>query len=182
MALRPGRELIQAAPGGGANAADWIMLATIRDSNNWFLSPAGWFGSNAAGMTIPSSMEGWFRSAGYKDIVNITYLALKPIPSVLAMEAARASRLFSAGYKVVMFIDSDMLKPDDQDDLVSMYPDHWVALNSTITDRGIINYDGPVSFHVYTWGRDLPVPVDPNKPLSKGDFLHRYYGFIAGRF
>ena len=177
--VRPGSELKQSAPQGNTNPADWIMLASIRDSNNWFLSPAGLFGSNLAGMTLPQTMESWFSNAGYTQIINITYFAAKPIYSVLAMEMHRSSYLFSQGYKVVLFIDSDVLDPDCQGDLVSMYPDHWVALTSTITDGGIINYDAPISFKIYSWGRQMSVPVDPRRPLSKRDFIGKYYGFIA---
>jgi hypothetical protein len=177
--VRAGNELKRAAPEGNADPADWILLASVRDSDNWFFSPAGWFGSNLAGITRPGTMESWLRDAGYTDIVNITYLVAKPIPSVLAAEAYRASNLFREGYKVLLFIDADMLEESTQDDAVSMYPDHWVALNSAITDGGIVNYDAPVSFSIYTWGRELSVPLNAAKPLSKRDFLGKYYGFIA---
>lgn len=176
--IKADNELRRSAIRGGTNPADWIMIASIRDSDNWFLSPAGWL-PNTAGITRPATMESWFRNAGYSQIVNITYLAAKPITSVLAAEAKRASRLFSKGYKVVLFIDSDMLDADSQDDAVSMYPDHWVALTSPISDAGIVNYQGPVSFTIYSWGRQMSVPVDSARPLSKRHFLHKYYGFIA---
>ncbi|HLG17536.1 MAG TPA: hypothetical protein VJH03_24040 [Blastocatellia bacterium] len=177
--IRPGTELKQSSPQGNTNAADWVMLGSVRDSANWFLSLAGWLGGSFAGVTRAATMEQWFRDTGYTKIVNITYYALKPIPSVLAVEAHRASKYFSRGYKVVLLIDMDMLDADSQDDLVSMYPDHWVALNSTIRDGGITSYDAPVSFNVYSWGSPVSVPVRASKPLLKRDFLHKYYGFIA---
>jgi len=177
--IRPGTELKQSAPQGGTDPADWIMLGSVRDANNWFFSPAGWFGISLAGITRAATMEQWFRDAGYTRIINITYYFLKPIPTVLAIEAHRASNYWVSGYKVVLLIDSNMLNSDCQDDLVSMYPDHWVALNSAIRDGGLINYDAPVSFSVYSWGRSVSVPVNPGKPLLKRDFLHKYYGFIA---
>jgi hypothetical protein len=181
MNVRPGKELRESAPEGNTNPADWILIASIRDSDNWFFSTAGWFSSTIAGITRPGTMESWFRDAGYTDIINLTYLFAKPIPSVLAMELQRASRLFQSGYKVVLFIDADVLAANTQDDIFSMHPDHWVALTSTIVDGGIINYEAPVSFSIYTWGRTMSVPVDANRSLSKRAFLHKYYGFIAAR-
>src|SRR5262249_45513943 len=135
--------------------------------------------SNIAGITRPGTMESWLRDAGYTRIVNKTYFAAKPIPSVLAVEAQQASRLFGEGYRVMLLIDADMLDSSSQDDIISPFPNHWITLNSVITDGGIVNYDAPVSFKAYTWGKELSVPVNRLKPLSKRSFLHRYYGFIA---
>ena len=184
LEVRAGRELKQSPPLGNANAADWIMLASIRDSDNWFLSPAGWFGLSLAGITLPGTMESWFRSAGYQTIISKTYLALKPVPMVLAVEAHEASQYAKpgSGYKVVLFIDSNLLDADSQDNLFSVYPDHWVALTTPIADNGdIIGYDAPISFKVFSWGREMPVPVDPSHPLTKRSFLTRYYGYIAAK-
>src|SRR5262249_40807063 len=87
LTIEAGGELKRSAPQGATDPADWIMLASIRDTDNWFFSPAGWFGCNIAGITRPGTMESWLRDAGYTRIVNNTYFAAKPIPSVLAVEA-----------------------------------------------------------------------------------------------
>jgi hypothetical protein len=122
LTITPGRELKAAAVPSNTNPADWVLLCSIRDSSNWFLSPAGWFGNNLAGVTIPSTIEGWFRSAGYTHIINDTSLTGGDIPVVKSMCAQRASQRFGEGYNVAMLIDADMLEPDTQGDWVSMYP------------------------------------------------------------
>jgi hypothetical protein len=181
LAIQPGRELIGDPPEGNTDVADWILLASIRDSDNWFFSPSGIFGSNLAGITRPGTLESWLREAGYKSIVNKTYLVAKPIMMALAAELAEASRYFARGYKVMLFLDADVLSSDTQDDLISMHPDHWVALNSTVRDGGIVNYDAPIQMELWSWGRRVTVPVNAAKPLKKRQFLHKYYGYIAGK-
>lgn len=181
LTITPGSELLRDPPEGNTNQADWIMLASIRDSDNWFFSPSGIFGSSLAGITQPGTIEQWFRNAGYSSVIQKTYTVLKPIYMVLAAELAEANRLFNQGYYVLLIVDSDVLSRDTQDDLVSMYPDHWIVLNSPIRDGGIINYDAPIQFRAWSWGREINVPESASKPLPKRDFLHKYYGFIAAR-
>jgi len=181
LVLTPGNELVGSAPPGRTNPADWIMLASLRDSQNWFLSPGGWFGTNLAGITIPSTIENWFRNTGYTQIVNDTSLSGGDIPIVKSMCAKEASNKFNQGYTVAMLVDSDVLDSSTQDDLFSMYPDHWIILNSTITNVGTSNYSLPVSFQAYTWGSIRSVPQLASKPLNQSDFLNKFYGYIAAR-
>ncbi len=92
-----------------------------------------------------------------------------------------ASGYFNHGYTVAMLIDSDMLDTATQDDFFSLYPDHWIILNSTISNVGNANYTLPVSFQAYTWGRIRSVPENPATPLSQEKFLTKFYGYIAAR-
>jgi hypothetical protein len=181
--LRPGSDLKQASVPLTSDPADWVMLGSVRDTSNWFLSPAGWFGGNIAGITLPSTIENWFRSAGYTRVINDTSLTGGDIPSVKSMCAKRASDLFSSGYNVAMLIDSDMLEASNQNDVVSMYPDHWVVLNSTITNAGTMNYSQLCSFRIYTWGagnRQVP-QTPPGNPLTFEYFFNKFYGFVAAK-
>ena len=58
----------------------------------------------------------------------------------------RASDHFSAGYNVAMLVDSNVLKASNQNDVISMYPDHWVVLNSVIDNAGTMDYSRLCSF------------------------------------
>jgi hypothetical protein len=183
LTLVPGNNLKTAAVPANTDVADWIMLGSVRDSSNWVLSPGGWFGSNLAGVTIPSSIEKWFKDAGYTDVINDTSLSGGDIPSVKSMRALKASQKFSAGYTVCMLIDDDLLEAKTQDDIFSMFPNHWVVLNSTITNAGTMNYKDLASFKIYTWGTgDRQVPeTPPGKPLTHEKFLNKFYGFVAAK-
>jgi len=163
---------------------DWIILASIRDTDNW------WFdyqseNDDASAITMPHSKEKWLKSAGYSEVINETNIvACKDLPNAL-----RASKLFSKGYKVALFINAWMLDADHMND-ASAFPDHWVALTTAMTIRsvnvahpGALNEDknSTVEFDVYTWGDGhTSVPVG-GKRLTDYHFLCNYYGFIACR-
>jgi len=184
LTVTPGNNMKRASVPANTNVADWIMLGSVRDSSNWFLSAGGWFGSNLAGITIPSTIEKWFKDAGYTDVINDTSLGGGDIPVVKSMCAMRASQKFAAGYNVCMLIDGDLLDHDTQDDIFSLYPDHWVVLNSTITNAGTTNYSNLASFQVYTWGtgnRQVP-ETPPGNPLTHEKFLGKFYGFVAAKY
>lgn len=180
--INPGTLLIVARPAGGAAEADWLLAASIRNSENYLFSIAFGLQRDIAGITTPGSIARWFRRMGYTQIINKTYLVAKPIFMALAQEAQEASRLFGQGYRVLLFIDCNMIRESNQNDLISMFPDHWVGLDSPIRDGGLLNYDAPVNFTIWTWGRRQAVPVNPAKPLTKQKFLHKYYGFVAARY
>ena len=182
--ITAGNELKQASVEPNTNPADWVMLGSVRDTNNWFLSPAGWFGGNVAGITLPMTVEKWFKDAGFTKVVNDTSLTGGDIPSVKSMCAKRASDLFSAGYYVTLLVDDNVLKPSNQNDIVSMFPNHWVVLNSTIANAGTMDYSKLCSFKIYTWGQgEYQVPkTPPGNPLTWEKFLNKFYGYVAARF
>src|SRR5262249_55828218 len=150
LTVRPGNELKQAFVPANTNPADWVMLGSLRDTSNWFLSPAGWFRDNIAGVTLPSTIEKWFKNAGYTKVINDTSLLGGDIPSVKSMCAKRASDYFAAGYNVALLVDMNVLKASNQDDIISMYPDHWVVLTSTIDNAGTMDYSKLCAFQIYT--------------------------------
>ena len=177
--IHPGNSVINAPVPGNTNPADWIMLASLRDSDNWLLSASGFFGSNVAGITIPSTIETWFRNAGFTQIVNRTSLTGGDIPSVKSMTVQQASQYYSQGYNVAMLIDADLLDASTQNDMFSMYPDHWIVLASTIANAGSMNYSVNTSFKAFTWGRVRDVPQTGTLIYER--FLTKFYGFVAAR-
>lgn len=181
--VRAGNELKRAPVAANTNPADWVMLGSVRDTSNWFLSPAGWFRNNFAGITLPSTIERWFRDAGYTRIINDTSLLGGDIPSVKSMCVKRASDRFTEGYNVAMLIDSNVLEASNQNDIISLYPDHWVVLNSTIDNAGTMSYSDLCSFKIYTWGdgeRQVP-QTPPGNSLTYEKFLNKFYGFVAAK-
>jgi hypothetical protein len=177
--IRPGSAVINAAVPANTNPADWIMLASLRDSSNWLLSASGFFGRNIAGITIPSTIETWFRNAGFTQIVNRTSLTGGDIPSVKSMNVQQASQYYSQGYTVAMLIDADLLDPSTQNDMFSMYPDHWIVLASPIANAGSMNYSVNTSFKAFTWGTVRDVPQSGTLVYER--FLTKFYGFVAAR-
>jgi hypothetical protein len=80
-----------------------------------------------------------------------------------------------------MPIDGDVLEKDKQDDVVSLFSDHWVALYSRVYDAGLTSYEANIHLWVWTWARVQRVPCDARKPLKKKHFLNKFYGFVAAK-
>jgi len=151
---------------------DWIILASIRDSDNWFLhftSPD----DGLSAITMPHTMESWLKDAGYTDIVNDTSIYFtRNVDNV-----ADAIKLYNKGYKVLLFINDDMLYAKKMNN-ASTFPSHWIALTSEMS-----LYSGGkwnVSFTAYSWG-DGHRSVPESGTLSLESFLNNYYGYIACR-
>jgi len=181
LEIVPGSELIGDRPQGNTNVADWIMMASLRDSDNWVLSPSGVFGGNLAGITRPGTIASWFKAAGYSKVLEKAYMQKRHTTDQFAQFLAEASRLYTQGYKVLMLIDADVLDPKTQNDSISLFPDHWVALYSKVTDKGLKAYDSPISLTVWTWGHARPVPLSPKNSLLKKYFINKFYGFVAAK-
>jgi len=181
LEIKPGSELIGDRPEGKTQVADWIMLASLRDSDNWLFSPSGIFGSSVAGITRPATIASWFTAAGYSKVVNKASLQKHRSDYYYAKLLDEAEQLYDSGYKVLMLIDGDVLDRKTQDDAVSLFPDHWVALYSRIHDRGTTAYDQNIQLWVWTWARARPIPFQASKPLKKKHFLNKFYGFVAAK-
>ncbi len=131
LIIKPRDDLKTQPVVGRVNQTDWILLASIRDSDNW------WFHLQApndktSSMTLPHSKEDWLKRAGYTEVINETNLVLcKDLAN-----AVKASKLFKGGYKVALFINSNMLDAATMGD-PSPWPDHWVALTSAIAIKSI---------------------------------------------
>jgi hypothetical protein len=199
--LKPSKDLLNyVLPAtAGIDQADWIILASLRDSENWFLRYSS-VGGTASAFTMPDTMVKWFAEAGYTDVKEDTSLA----SSASLSNAEKASELLGSGYKVVLLIADNMLKVSTQDDN-SHYPDHWVALTAPITFQQdyvtvpelrdcfrdppgprvcvtrpastTLDRKAKVSFKVYSWGAVRSVPQSGT--LSTNSFLKNYYGYIA---
>jgi hypothetical protein len=180
--IKPRDDLKRAPMVGRVHQTDWILLASIRDTDNW------WFAiespdDDASSMTLPHSKESWLKKAGYTDVINETGLTCKDLPN-----AIKASILYTKGYKVALFINSNMLKTAKMNDQ-SPWPDHWVALTSPISIKSFnIAHPGAlvedpsssVKFTVYSWGNGH-VSVPRSGTLTDFHFTSNYYGFIACR-
>lgn len=183
LIIKPRDDLKTQPVVGRVNQTDWILLASIRDSDNW------WFhlqapNNKASSMTLPHSKANWLKQAGYTDVINETNLV---VHKDLAC-AVKATNLFTSGYRIALFISGNMLDADTMGD-PSPWPDHWVALTSPIAIKSI-NMTRPgslvddksssVKFEIYTWG-DGRTAVPASGTLTEYNFLSNYYGFIACR-
>jgi hypothetical protein len=155
--------------------ADWIAVASLRDSENWF-----WDYQNpnnmAAGITMPSALDKWFKEVGFHEVIDDTNVLFTKGEDNLR----RASELWTKDHWVCLFVNEDMVHWDiNKVRSRSVIPTHWIALTSAIN---IAADKSSVSFTVFTWGNGhQSVPYDKSDTLSLADLLHNYYGYVATR-
>jgi len=170
---------------------DWLTMASLRDSENWFLQ-YDTADRELAGATLPGELASWFTKAGYSDVKEDANLARHQRDT---NNIDAANRLYSAGYRVCLFIDYQLLEGNSGDCVgdISQETDggqgcgsvesgspwgvdrHWVVLRSKIDWSG-----GTAKMTVYTWGEgNHQVPQTGHLLLS--DFLANYYGYVAGK-
>lgn len=180
LKAKAGDDLRDYDPGGRIDPADWIPIASLRDSNNWFFDYQD-VNDAVAGITMPSALESWFRKVGYHDIINETNVLFNKDEACLR----RASELWAKDYWVCLFINAQMIEPEDEQKNEhpshshSTTPDHWVALTSAVD---ITPDKKSVKFTVYSWGEGHhPVPATASDTLSLKEILNNFYGFVAVR-
>jgi hypothetical protein len=159
-------------PGNNIDQGDWMTLGSLRSSENWLVDYWN-TDQEVGGITTAWELARWLDDAGYSDVREETNAVRDKDESNLR----EASRLYEAGYRTVLFIDSGMLKTKTQSDDSGILDRHWVVLRSKVQ---IAN--GNVSFMVYTWGEgERTMPQDPGVPLSLSNFLQNYHGYVAGK-
>ena len=182
---------------GKIDGADWVILASLRDSENTSLrydDPSKEF----AGITMPSDMVKWFKQAGATQVTHDYGIAFpKGINNLAA-----ANDKFKNGFSVCLFVNMAMIANVM---FTPPSPNHWVLLTSTITsdnkiltpiiakkissditmaemsageDDPDVEYD--LQFQIFTWGNKNYI-VHRKKSDTK-DILNYYYGYVAAKW
>lgn len=109
------------------SGCDWVGLASLRDSENSFMSVTP-YALSMSGITMPETLASWFRLAGYDPVQNRTNTWFdKSLKSLV--EADRLAS--SAQQAVALFINAKFLGAG-----WNLVPDHWVVLTSRIKVDG----------------------------------------------
>lgn len=168
--IEPGVDMLHYNPDDGdIAAADWIALASIRDSKNLLFDYQS-VRNEFAGITLPGELASWFAQAGYRDVREEANIFFKKN----RRDAETASRLFEEGYNVALLINANMLDGETQTNW-SLTPDHWVVLTSPLEFT-----ETHVRFTLFTWG-DPAYAVPQGAELEVGSFVKNYYGYVACR-
>jgi len=187
--VKPNQALKIALAPSGMDQADWLTMASIRNSENsplfdYDAASGNW--NQFKGMTLPGEMASWLKKAGYtvvKDETSTTkFLAMSE------QNARDASDKYDDDWVVFLFINAQMLNFHTEHKS-SVLPDHWVRLTSKIDIR-----PNSVKFKVYTWGKgsyQVPTPqsadvpdgekFQPNHDFTPEMFLKNYYGYVAAQ-
>lgn len=188
LQIQPGRDCRSFDPAmSGVEGADWIGLASLRDSENSvfdYQNPSNQF----AGITLPSRVASWFRKAGWGKVGNETNLVFDESRK----NFLEACRRFSTGETVCLFIGAKLLGA--QIGWKGKVPaDHWVVMDSSPM-LGSVRLIGPIAltgqkgdpgaqpleFSVYTWGSSgVSINARRATAVSLDTFLDFYYGFVS---
>ena len=174
LVVKPGHDCRHVRP-QNLNAADWVALASLRDSENAVFDYDD-EDDQIGGITLPSTLAGWMRKVGAGTVINETNVYLTKGEDNLR----QANQLHRLDRSVCLFIRATAVEHDnlqEQDGRFALFqpftiPNHWVALTSEIQFRP----DGRVTFNVFTWGEIRTVG-----PIPIGVWLENYYGFVACR-
>lgn len=170
LLIEPGKDIRNYLPPVSAIAPiDWMTMASIRDSENWFLDYDN-ADKEFAGITMPGELAQWFRLAGYSDVREETNLYFRKGAGTVD----DTNKLFNQGYRICVFINAQMLEATEQTE-TSRHADHWVVLRSPIARSG-----DNVSLKVFTWGQG-EYQIPQRGDLSVHDFLNNFYGYVAGK-
>lgn len=167
---------LKASPGRpDMDQADWIVLASVRESFNDFFNYTdneGIFRIKA--WNFPSDVEREFRAGGYTRIVN-TANGASPSGYDNLM---RAADLYDQDWRVILLVNSRLLAADIGTAGIINHSNHWIGLSSEIC---VTNYGGnPLvqPFDVYSWDGPHTIPQS-KKPLPLTTFNDCYFGFVA---
>jgi hypothetical protein len=152
------------------DAVDWIALASLRDSENRYMSYAS-VDNDAAAITIPKSIVTWLRAAGYSQTHESTQLFGGMVQN--DHEIARAGAARTQGRDVCLFINAKML---DSMNSLSAIPDHWIVLTRA-TRLDLKKRE--IALEVFTWGSIRNLPATGSANLD--DFLKNYYGYVSAK-
>lgn len=180
LTIEPGKDVRSHKP-AGIPQVDWLTMASIRDSENWFFDYQSVTGGEIPnpfvdtegwrGMTMPNELARWFQKAGYSDVRNVTNLVFNKKVGTID----EVNRLFDQRYRVCLFVGINMLKSWKQTE-GSTTAEHWIVLKSHI-ERS----NGKIKMTVFTWGEgDYQVP-NGSEELSVDDFLKNFYGYVAAK-
>lgn len=170
--IRPGIHLKNYRPPNPFQPADWIAMASLRDSSNSFLDYGSPSDNVFAGGTYSPDIAHWLRRVGgYQQVVDRTaYYGGKEG----LLHGAHA--YFMQGYRVFLSIHSAIL--NDRNSTWSVWPNHWVVLESPIRIAR-----ETVELKVFTWAYVMKLGDRSQKfALSKQNFLDHFYGFVAARY
>lgn len=170
--IKPGSDVRDYTP-SGIGEVDWLTMASLRDSENWFFD----YDTTAkefAGITLPGELADWFRKSGYSDVqedTNLTNMTHKGSGTV-----EDANELFAKGYRVCLFISANMMEEKDQSWRGDITTRHWIVQRSRIDLSG-----GKAKVTVFSWGDGTYQIPHGSKELSDDEFLGNFYGYVAAR-
>lgn len=136
----------------GKSSADWVLLASIRDSESWFIDYGDSDNEGVAGITTSGTVEKILKKmCNFSIVEDETLLGLlNKVPVIrwtqngVKERIEKIDKYYNDNKEILLMIDSDLI-----DDDYSIDPDyHWVVYTGNL-----VQTDDKAKFSVYSWGR-----------------------------
>jgi hypothetical protein len=163
---------------GKPEPIDWMVLSSMRDSENWWFDFEGGPSETFSAITMPGEMDEWLEDfIGFKDVVDDTNLVFtKSVDHLMKVNSE-----YSSGKFVILFINANMIAGATKkaakkaakgitERVIAGSPDHYVVLRSNVTVT-----ENSVSMEIWTWGGRIT--ISPTKEI----FESNYYGAIFAK-
>lgn len=168
--VEPSETLVKSRVRSGITLADWMLMATLRDTENALFPVEAGSGDFVMGLTTPWEIKGWtFDLLEYDDA---EYESLYVYGEFEAMR--RAKRVRDRGGVAFLMIHTAMLGSSEP---AVAHPNHWVSfLGGLAIDEGTwyVWDSGHIQFDCYSWGRRYHVDLD------EGPFEDYIWGIVTG--
>jgi hypothetical protein len=185
LEIEPSKDCRNFRPPSSMAHVDWLTMASLRDSENWFLDfDSVSFKGDVAGITTPQELVRWFRRAGFSDIRNGVTDGVLPEQRILDLLIEKgprtikdANKLFGQGYRVCLFINAGMLKEAEQAEAGTIFDRHWVVQRSPIDLS-----NGKVRLQVFTYGQGNWQIPNGSTDLPHSHFFVNFFGYVAAKW
>lgn len=171
--VRPADRLRESKIHQGISVADWMLIATLRDTENLLFpvdANSSGLANNIAGITTPWEMKSWiYEILGYDQVDFESTFVYGEFDAMRKAHAARRQ-----GGVAFLLIDASMLQGSAP---AIAYPNHWVSYlgNLQIDDGVWYQHDsGHIRFDCYSWGSKRSVD------LGEGPFEDYMWGVVTG--
>lgn len=170
ITLKPGSDLRNQTfrASWGIGVAEWILMSSMRDDENWFFDYEGTPEEDISASTTPGEIEKWLAATDLfskvKEEANLYFT--KGLDHALELE-------FNNNTENILLIHSYLLRgagavnKKDDSFILNSFPNHWVVLNSKVKHES-----GRVKLDVWSWGGIYTIDV------PEQTFKANYYGAV----
>lgn len=167
--LTAGTDLRNNTPPANMEQVDWVLLSSMRDSENAIFDYEGNPSEDASAISTPGDLQHWMKSVLKCKDVDWQSAYVSGEMDVIRAAGAAAG----AGKNVTLLIDAAMMKNLPKEGKIGS-PNHWVVMKSDITEATDEHQNQKVQFSVWTWGQSPEV-----LNLDKSVFIKTFYGAIC---
>jgi hypothetical protein len=170
--ISPDDDLLKADCPDSVAQGDWVMLASIRDSENWLMDFHDADDSYSSSSTL-DEIAAWMKKAGFTEVASDE--GLTNIFDKTDMLKA-AVKKYDDGHHVILRINSNSID--------AIIPKAPIAGNHVVVMTGPCalpaKKDDPISIPIYTWGQSMTLPRTGT--LTYAQFLDQFFGYASAKY